>query len=304
MAGDYAREEYQDDRNPYSPMSYTPEWSGAGGSYTSGGSGAQGIYDSFAQNARSQQQRYAQPSWTQQTWTAAPPVQPSQPVPIPQAPQPPQYQPPQWTGAQQGTVMQPPSPRQTPNPAWNTDGYAAPQSLLGGYGTVMAGWDQGKWADPNHQTPKYVLGRVLSKYPASKQGAAAAAAELALAYPGTRFNGKDKIAIPGIGEYDVLQNSGTNDPRQMRWQFLDMAAADPGEAQTSQPMVDPYAMLLASLGGYQQGQMPMMQPSPQPAAPAVDPNMAAMMQQLQTLMAELRAGQQSSRGAAPRFAYY
>jgi hypothetical protein len=84
----------------------------------------------------------------------------------------------------------------SPRPDSNT----APTNLL----TAPAGWDQSKWGDPTHQTPKYVVGRILANYPTTPAGLQAATAEIARSFPGTTFNGKDILTIPGVGPIDVL----------------------------------------------------------------------------------------------------
>lgn len=306
-AGDY--------NDPYDVLgsSAGDAWGGAGGSYTSGGGGAQGIYDSYASPQRAQTfaqrtQQASAPSWTgSQTWYQAPPVQP--PASEPAAPRSPLSGggQPAWNAPSFGGAVQTPEP---PAPtidtsAWDTDGFAAPAQLLGGYGNVMAGWDAGKWADPNRQTPKYVAGRILSKYTPSIENAARAAQEIALAYPGTRFNGKDKILIPGVGEIDVLANSGSG--RNMAWWWGAeptgrQAAQAPSQGAQGPGGVDPFLALLASL------QQPQYAPQPapvaQPQAPAVDPGFASMMTQLQTLLAELQSAQRAQAPSAPRFTYY
>lgn len=92
--------------------------------------------------------------------------------------------------------------------AWDTDSYAAPQHTAANFGPVMLGWDGQKWVDPNLQTPKYAVGRILSQYPHTIDGLGAAMAEIQMAYPGTQFDGRDKITIPGVGTIDVLLAAG------------------------------------------------------------------------------------------------
>ena len=43
----------------------------------------------------------------------------------------------------------------------NTDGYPMPRITQTPQAGAMPGWDTSKWSDPNHQTPKYVVGRIL-----------------------------------------------------------------------------------------------------------------------------------------------
>jgi hypothetical protein len=82
----------------------------------------------------------------------------------------------------------------------------------------MAGWDQTKWSNADHQTPKYAVGRILSQFAPSIAGLAQALPEIQKAYPGATFNGKDKITIPGVGTFDVLTNSGSGQNMGWAWQ--------------------------------------------------------------------------------------
>jgi len=96
---------------------------------------------------------------------------------------------------------------------WDTDGYSAPKVTAQSFGNAPPGFDQTKWADPNHQTPKYVVGRLIVESGGDKD---AFAAKLAQAYPGATFNGKDKISIPGVGNnIDVFRgaSAGINAPQ-------------------------------------------------------------------------------------------
>lgn len=89
---------------------------------------------------------------------------------------------------------------------WNTDGYAKPSYVPEKFAShPPPGWDREKWANPDHQTPKYAVGRILSNFAPKTENGAAAAAEVAKAYPGTTYNGKDKITIPGVGTIDFIQ---------------------------------------------------------------------------------------------------
>jgi hypothetical protein len=118
--------------------------------------------------------------------TTVPGLEPSAPAPAPEAPKGPDTS------------------------AWNTDGYAKPESTAQNFGNVLAGFDQTKWADANHQTPKYVTGRILQEASGgdgrlqSQEERDAAIAAIQKAYPGTTFNGKDKVNIPGVGEVDIF----------------------------------------------------------------------------------------------------
>jgi hypothetical protein len=65
------------------------------------------------------------------------------------------------------------------------------------------GWDAAKWNNPEHTTPKYVIGRILSYYPPTPDGLTSAMPEIQKAYPGTTRVGDDKIDIPDVGLVDV-----------------------------------------------------------------------------------------------------
>lgn len=101
-------------------------------------------------------------------------------------------------------------PAPTATTGWNTGGYAQPQFTSTTYNpNAVSGYDPAKWADPLHQTPKYVVGRILSGYnlndPTQLQ---AAMADIAKAYPGTTWAGRDTVNIPGIGLVDVIRDFG------------------------------------------------------------------------------------------------
>lgn len=102
---------------------------------------------------------------------------------------------------------------------WDTDGWGTPQYLGKAAGGAMAGWDQKNWDDQNMQTPKYVVGRILSNYTPSMDGLGQAMQEIQQAYPGATFDGKDKIEIPGLGTIDVLVNAGGDN---MSWAWQDL----------------------------------------------------------------------------------
>lgn len=120
-----------------------------------------------------------------------------------------------------------------PDPSgWNTDGYAAPAYVPPGSGPVPNGWDQTKWNDPNHQTPKYGVGRILSNFPPTVDGLKAAMADIEKAYPGTTFNGKDRINIPGVGEVDVLEGASQGG-KAWRWGADDGGGGGGGAVPTA-----------------------------------------------------------------------
>src|SRR5262245_52032940 len=46
---------------------------------------------------------------------------------------------------------------------WDTGGYSKPGYISQNYNQqAVSGYDPAKWGDPLHQTPKYVVGRILS----------------------------------------------------------------------------------------------------------------------------------------------
>jgi hypothetical protein len=120
-------------------------------------------------------------------------------------------------------TAEPPSADQS---TWNTDGFTPPAFAAPYAGGTLPGWEASKLADPNHQTPKYVWGRIALANPGDPKKQVA---ELLRAYPGAQFNGKDKVTgIPGLGPIDIFQgaSSGQNTP-----QWIDEANA--GGAQGS-----------------------------------------------------------------------
>ena len=118
---------------------------------------------------------------------------------------------------------------------WNTDGYAAPQVTAQAAGAAPPGWDADKWNNTDHQTPKYAVGRILSQFPPTVQGLAQAAEQVAAAYPGATFNGKDKLTIPGVGEIDVLKGAG-NGGEAWQWLPADEGGAAPAKGGSGEPV--------------------------------------------------------------------
>jgi hypothetical protein len=110
-----------------------------------------------------------------------------------------------------------PLPQARDTSTWNTDGYKAPQYVPEKFAShPPPGWSREKWNNPNHQTPKYAVGRILSNFEPRTENGAAAAAEVAKAYPGTTYNGKDKITIPGVGTIDFIQGASVGG-KGWRW---------------------------------------------------------------------------------------
>lgn len=91
---------------------------------------------------------------------------------------------------------------------WDTDNYAAPGYIAQDFNPgAMLGWEQSNWDNANMQTPKYVIGRILSKYDPQGGLTPEALAEIQQAYPGATFDGKDMLNIPGVGMTDILVNA-------------------------------------------------------------------------------------------------
>jgi len=93
---------------------------------------------------------------------------------------------------------------------------------------VLPGWDSCKWNDPQHQTPKYVIGRLMATVPPSPKGLAAIVPAINALYPGTSLvdgGGMDKINIPCVGLIDMVVDSGgkerPTDGDSWSWQVLE-----------------------------------------------------------------------------------
>lgn len=82
--------------------------------------------------------------------------------------------------------------------------------LAASAGACLPGWDCCKWADPKHQTPKYVVGRIIAPFPATPAGLERALPIINAFYPGTRIlPGKgDKVRIPCVGVVDLVIAAG------------------------------------------------------------------------------------------------
>lgn len=112
------------------------------------------------------------------------------------------------------TTPDPAEPQTPPGPdtsAWDTNGYEKPGYVPESYGNAPSGWDPAKWANPNHQSPKYAVGRIIvangdMKDPGNRQKAIA---DIQRAYPGATYNGKDRVTIPGVGTIDIFQDASS-----------------------------------------------------------------------------------------------
>jgi len=191
---------------------------------------------------------------------------------------------------------------------WNTDGYTPPRYIAQRVaGHPMPGWDRAKWADPNHQTPKYVIGRLLSGFKPRTSNMDAVVAEIAKAYPGARRTGSGDVTIPGVGSVDILKAA---DVGGKAWHFGSLGGGKAPAAQApQQPAYDPYAQLGQVLQNYTQ------QAPPQAAPPQQDPaqaqQIAEMQQQLQlfqqqaaTQQQQAAAAEAAARNRGPQFSYY
>lgn len=97
---------------------------------------------------------------------------------------------------------------------------------------ALPGWDATKWNDPNHKTPKYVIGRILAKYPPSAAGLQQAKAEIE-ATGLARVTGHDTITLaPGVEGGGHLVDVGQNfsSGQNMAWWWGDTSATPQGGA--------------------------------------------------------------------------
>jgi hypothetical protein len=131
--------------------------------------------------------------------------------------------------AQPGAPPAPPAPPAAPALPANadTDGYAAPAYTVKPTGPPPPGWDAKKWTDDAHQTPKYVVGRILAQFAPTADNMPKVLAEIQKAYPGTTLIGKDTINIPGVGKTDILRGA---DVGGKGWQWLGEHAQQSGGA--------------------------------------------------------------------------
>jgi hypothetical protein len=94
------------------------------------------------------------------------------------------------------------------------------------------GYDPEKWANQEHQTPKYKVTRILTSFGDLRDEGNRNRAIQALmeAEPGTQYNGKDKIMLPGSGEgrgvwIDVFGNASGGEYRP---QWIDTSYEEGG----------------------------------------------------------------------------
>lgn len=154
------------------------------------------------------------------TWLDAP--YPTAPVPPP---------PVATTQPTQGPLIGAPN---TGMPPPGTPGGPGAQPPLG---TTFAprpagGWSTQKWNDPSHTSPKYAVGRILAANPNNLEAVLAQIRALNLpGFSGWNFGqanwtGKDTLAIPGGGTFDVLRRRSTG-AWEPRWQQVLDAAGNP-----------------------------------------------------------------------------
>jgi len=74
----------------------------------------------------------------------------------------------------------------------------------------LPGWDCCKWNDPEHQTPKYMVGRLLMPYEHTPDGLRKAMPTINIAFPGSSIlPGKgDKAHIACVGVIDLIEAAG------------------------------------------------------------------------------------------------
>ena len=136
-----------------------------------------------------------------------------------------------------------------------------------GVGNAPPGWDPVKWKNLSHTTPKYVVGRILAKYPSTPEGLRQALREIQRSFPGASISGSngDRLILPGVGEngrdnltIDVGRSFGAGGNQGWQWIDEDNRGNGSGNAN-SQPNADPDATQNAGdgaggvpqLGGFQ-----------------------------------------------------
>ena len=90
-------------------------------------------------------------------------------------------------------------------------------------GPAPQGWDECKWKDPLHQTPKYVVGRIVSHFPHTPNGLKEAVPAISAFYAGSKISAKhkdgDRIEIPCVGVIDmVVSAAGPDQGKRWAWQ--------------------------------------------------------------------------------------
>lgn len=180
----------------------------------------------------------------------------------------------------------PVAPQQPTTQTWTqpwTDGanfeeFGAPQYTSSNYAQqAPSGWDAQKWSDPQHQTPKYVMGRILSSYnlgdPAQLQ---AAVDDITRAYPGAQYLGADSIRMPWGETIDIVRDYGGENGISYRVEGADQGV-DPAAAAAESSWASPTAGMTTNYGASNAPAVP-TSTGAQPAS-GVDPTMDAAMRE-------------------------
>lgn len=151
-----------------------------------------------------------------------------------------------------------PAPTAVPaaaQPNYNTDGYATPSVITQRAGAAPPGWDPQKWANAEHQTPKYAVGGIVANAIANgaRDLTPEVVSQINAAYPGTKQVNGTTVNIPGLGEVQVI-NDG-----QVRWDPADSFAAAPAATPSLEDI------LARSTG--QAGTLPDVTPTTAPTTP-------------------------------------
>ncbi len=162
---------------------------------------------------------------------------------------------PTMPGAAGGGIQAPVDPNKALDPTapktegpdtskWDTDGYAKPGYTASNAYGAPAGFDQTKWGNADKQSPKYVVGRILQEAAggagnlADPEKRAAGVQKVLEAYPGSTYNGKDKITFPDGGTVDVFGKAGAG-LYEIAW----MPETGPGGAPLPQDNGGPSGMI-------------------------------------------------------------
>lgn len=134
----------------------------------------------------------------------------------------------------EGTTFTPP-PGSTPPPG--TPPATPPATGTTYTGATPQGWSGRKWNDASHQSAKYVIGRILMKYPPTPAGLQAAKAEIEATGLATVV-GTDKLRLTRTGEVgDVGSNFNSGKPSTMRWHW-GFASDAPKKPPTTKPPLE------------------------------------------------------------------
>ncbi len=174
------------------------------------------------------------------------------------------------------------APSLPPLGAPKTNGYDAPKYTPGA-NTFAApgGYDAAKFADTQHQSPKYAVARIMQEAAGGKGNLAdegernTAIANIQKAYPGAQMVSKDKIRMPDGGIVDIFKGAGSGE-YGIAWQPetgpggapLEQAAGGQGGGGQFAPTIsgpldaqlggNPLEAIQAALAKYSQGNRPNM----------------------------------------------